>query len=766
MKSTFRFFAVLAIMLVGIHSMAVDMKWGRKLQQGSDPNLGNTYRQMTEQAPCIQANTEGFSITRPGFRAVLAAGNTWLEQGDEGIVNGVYYEGAGTLSFEVADPLERTNLKKYIGSEAVQGLAFQNLYILPLGACKDIPRPQQANGALNMVFPAGDYPALKNGFHAGGMSWLSSLLNRNLQADQDIVIVFRMNGDLWAYVLDSLDMEEVSLRRLGNPPHTDAWWWDRVVSLHRDPSGLLKPSLTDDEGRAKINLDAIRFDVNMSLDAEGNLGEGSSTLARLSAMKPVRAVYFNCSPILNVKSVTFNGKESVPFIKEEFSLRAFHMDYGFVVLLPRETQGEFEMTIGYDGDLFDKEPGVKILRDDTTWFPVIQDWDGFQFGLRVAVPKGYEVLTVGDVVEHKDGLPDNRELWAYDMKSNIYNSSMVLGKLKHNHETFEGIDVDIAVPDNVRTILINQNVKEVMKEVGASIATYTKLFGRLPIKSLKVGLHSWGLNLSFSGMILLSEDVFTRTGSSWPEQVVAHEVAHQWWMGGHSAPLTYRDVWIPEALAEFSSYLYMKENHGPDEMNKYISHDYNTMTKLSAIHKVPYIDEGPICMGSRLSTTLDPDSGYDTVVYYKAAWVLLNLSRMPAFTKAGEKGFFNGLKEFADSSHGRRINVLDLQKCIEHGTGVSLDWFFKQWLESTGIPKVTVKTRIDEAGSSMKLIVESTQGTTLTLPIPVQAFQGQRVQEYLFFAKPGSSRQEYPLPFKPSKVLVDAGHVCLADYGN
>ncbi len=766
MKLLCRFWVVLAVGLIGVQLMAVDMKWGRKLQPGSDPNLSSLYRQMTEQTPCVLSDTPGFSITRPGFSAVLADGKTWLEQGDGGIVNGLYYEGSGTLSFEVADPIERANLKKYIGSEAVQSFPFQSLYILPLGTCKDIPRPPQASGAVNMVFPAGDYTALKNGFHAGGMSWLSSLLNRGLQADPDIVVVFRMKGDLWAYVLNSLDMEEVSLRRLGNPPHTDAWWWDRVVSLHREPSGLLKPSLTDEEGRAKIFLDAIRFDVNMSLDVEGNLGEGSFTEAKLSSARPVRAVYFNCSPLLNVQSVTLNGKEAVPFIKEEFSLRAFHMDYGFVVLLPKETQGEFELTLRYGGDLFDKEPGFKILRDDTVWFPVIYDWDGYQFGLRATVPKGYEVMTVGDLVEHKEGLADGREFWAYDMKSNIYNSSMVMGKLKHTHKTFEGIDVDIAVPDNVRTILINQNVKEVMKEVGASIETYTKLFGKLPIKSLKVGLHSWGLNLSFSGLILLSEDVFTRTGSSWPEQAVAHEVAHQWWLGGHSAALTYRDVWLPEALAEFASYLYMKENHGPDEMNKYLSHDYNTMNKLSAIHKVPYVDEGPICMGSRLSTTLDPDSGYDTVIYYKAAWVLLDLSRMTAFTKAGEKGFFDGLKEFADYAKDRRVTVADLQRCIEHGTGVSLGWFFKQWLECVGIPKVKVKTTVDGSGASMKLVVESTQATTLTLPIPIQAFQGERVHEYLFFAKPGSSRQEYPLPFKPSKVTVDAGHACLADYGN
>ncbi len=75
-----------------------------------------------------------------------------------------------------------------------------------------------------------------------------------------------------------------------------------------------------------------------------------------------------------------------------------------------------------------------------------------------------------------------------------------------------------------------------------------------------------------------------------------------------------------------------------------------------------------------------------------------------------------------------------------------------------------VTTRVE--GS--KLLLKGVQNSTLTLPIPITIAKGRnkraKVHEYLFFLKPGGSSREFPLPFKPDKVLVDNNHYCLADY--
>jgi aminopeptidase N len=173
------------------------------------------------------------------------------------------------------------------------------------------------------------------------------------------------------------------------------------------------------------------------------------------------------------------------------------------------------------------------------------------------------------------------------------------------------------------------------------------------------------------------------------------------------------------------------------------------------------VDFGPICLGSRLYTTLDPDDSYQTIVYYKGAWTLLNLAKMASFTPAGEAGFTDALKDMIATCKGKLMSTQDVQDAFERHMKVQVGWYFKQWLQSNVIPKVKVTTKVN----GDKLSVEGTQDSQLTLPIPIETAEGKKkIREYLFFLKPGGSKQEFPLAFKPSLVAVDADRTCLADY--
>lgn len=198
-----------------------------------------------------------------------------------------------------------------------------------------------------------------------------------------------------------------------------------------------------------------------------------------------------------------------------------------------------------------------------------------------------------------------------------------------------------------------------------------------------------------------------------------------------------------------------------DTMKKYLSHDFHTFTKLSGVLKRPYISFGPISLGPRLYTTLDPDSAYGAVVYYKGAWTLLNLAKMASFTPGGETSFNEALKDLIAHSRGKLLSTRDVQEAFERHLKVQLGWYFNQWLHSSVLPKVRVTTKVE----GDKLLVEGSQDSKLTLPIPIQTAQGKKkVREYLFFLKPEGSRQEFPLAFKPDLVLVDTNRTCLADY--
>lgn len=739
---------------LSVSCLAVDLSWNRSLQKGSSAELLKACRALTEPQPMRNSRTEGFTLARPAFKLSVGRGVLCAED-EAGGARGLYYEGSGTLSFEVSDPLEREHLKMFVGQEALKDQAVDSLFILPLGACKDLPAV--APGELS-VRGQTDYARFKNAFHAGGMEWLTSALNRETHGEQDLAVLFRMNGSVWAYVLDSSDEEEVSLRRLGNPPHVEAWWWDRAVSLHLDRAGALTPKQSRPEVEAKFEVDVQRFDVNLNLDGSGKALEGSAATVRMRLLKPIRTLAFVCSTRLEVSKVTLGGSTDIPFIKEEFSMKVFAPEPYLVVLLPEGTQGDVTLTVAYTGELCFSEGGIVALYDDSGWFPNLSDADGFQFGFKATVPKGYEAIGVGDLVDHK--AEGDREAFTYDIKEKVRLASFLFGKFKHSKRSVEGIQVDVALVDNANTIYISQNRDEVADEIADALQRYTKMFGPIPYKTLHAGLTGGYMNLGFPTMVMLSYGVFERSGSSWPEQIVAHEVAHQWWYN-QVAPLTYRDAWISESMAEYASLVCLRERSGMDTMKKYLGHDFHTFTRLSDVLKKPYVEFGPICLGSRLFTTLDPDAAYQTVVYYKGAWTLLNLSKMATFTPAGEAGFFDACKDMIATCRGKLMSTQDVQEAFERHMKVQLGWYFKQWLESRIIPEVKVTTRVE----GDKLRVEGTQNSQLTLPIPIETAEGKKMaREYLFFLKPGGSSQEFPLAFRPDKVLVDTNRTCLADY--
>lgn len=738
---------------------AGDPSWAPTLQKGSGEDLVLAYTSLTRSLGPKGARTEGFTLQRPALKVELGPGVFFSEVSPTPLFRGFYYEGSAKVSFSVSDPVERAHLKLFLGREALEDQPVKSLYILPLGDCPDIPTLEGESAPQ----APGDYQRFKNALRVQGLKTLGSVLNRPAQGKDALMVLFQIEGSVWCYRLDHLAEEEVALCRLGNPPHREAWWWDAAVSLHLLPSGALTRNQTRPEVEAKFVADALREEVDFKLDGDGDALPGSTARLSLRLLKPARALALHCSTLVDLSKVTSGGTE-LQFIKEEYTRRAFYSEDRVLVLLPEGARGDLELTFSYSGDFMENSYGFYAIRDEAGWLPTLRDADGWTFSFRADVPKGFEAVSVGDLSQPGAPAGPDREVFAYEMKEPVRLATYLFGKFKHTKTASEGIEVDLCLPDNAQTLYINQNRKTIAAEIAAAVKVYTRLFGPIPYKVLRVGLTGSYVNMGFPTLVLLSWDVLGREDtSSWPEQIVAHEVAHQWW-GNGAEPMTYRDAWVSESLAEFASYVCLRETKGMDTMKKYLSHDFHTFTKLSDVLKKPYVDFGPICLGNRLFTTLDADSAYQTVVYYKGAWTLLTLTRMAGFSPAGEAGFYDGLKAFLAGARGKLVGTADLREALERSMKVKLDWFFTQWLESSVIPKVKVKTTVTSEGGTHKLAVEGTQDSSLTLPIPVQAAQGKTVREFLFFLKPGGSRSEFPLPFKPDKVVVDTNRICLADY--
>src|SRR5262249_16944614 len=108
------------------------------------------------------------------------------------------------------------------------------------------------------------------------------------------------------------------------------------------------------------------------------------------------------------------------------------------------------------------------------------------------------------------------------------------------------------------------------------------------------------------------------------EQVVAHETAHQWW-GDLIGWSGYRDQWIMEALANYSS-LMLLEAHDPAKFRQ-IMLAYRDGLVVKTDKGKPLTDAGPVTLGLRLSSSEFPPA-YDAICYGRGTWLFHMLRTM------------------------------------------------------------------------------------------------------------------------------------------
>jgi aminopeptidase N len=254
-----------------------------------------------------------------------------------------------------------------------------------------------------------------------------------------------------------------------------------------------------------------------------------------------------------------------------------------------------------------------------------------------------------------------------------------------------------------------------------------------------------------------------------------HELAHQWW--GHLVGWnSYRDVWLCEGFAEFSASLVMQQVFGPKRVNAFWERSRRTILEKPRTGAVPNAEAGPISLGSRLATRQTP-SAYQALVYEKGAYVLhmLRMLMWDPRAKPPDTAFIAMMKDFASAFAGKNPSTRDFQDVVERhltptmdlaGDG-KMDWFFRQWVDGTEIPRYTVKVDVRAAGNDEYAIsgtvsqADVSPGFRGFLPLYVEFAKGNVLRlAVVRLTGPESVPIETKLrlPAKPERVVANAMH--------
>lgn len=198
----------------------------------------------------------------------------------------------------------------------------------------------------------------------------------------------------------------------------------------------------------------------------------------------------------------------------------------------------------------------------------------------------------------------------------------------------------------------------------AMIAAYARAFGEYPFSEDKYGMSAFPWSGGMEHTTNTSYGYMLIDGSHRYDDIVAHELAHQWW-GDSVSPATWKDVWLNEGFASWSEALWAETNGGASAYRNYIKSAF-TYQALGG----PLYDPG---------TTMD--ELFSSMVYNRGAYVVHMLRGV-----LGDGPFFAAMRDWYREHRDGAATTAQFQATMERRYGASLQWFFDEWVYRAGAP--------------------------------------------------------------------------------
>jgi len=170
------------------------------------------------------------------------------------------------------------------------------------------------------------------------------------------------------------------------------------------------------------------------------------------------------------------------------------------------------------------------------------------------------------------------------------------------------------------------------------------------------------------------------TGDRKWEDVIAHEIAHQWF-GDMASEKSFAHLWLSEGFATYLTHLYIGQKYGADSMRRRLHADRLKIIGFLNENPRPLVDSTP-----NLMSLLNANS------YEKGSWVL-HMLRM----EVGDSVFRKILQAYYHTYKGGNAETRDFMRVADSvyvaagrvkDAPASLVPFFEQWLYRPGVPRL------------------------------------------------------------------------------
>jgi len=587
-----------------------------------------------------------------------------------------------------------------------------------------------------------------------------------------------------------------------------------------------KPPVSDAAVAASYRVDT-QINPDNSLEGRADLElESRSSIDRLLSFELSRGLR-----VTEVKDQSGQNVEVFQDFSEDDSDEAARGNDRILVVLPlaRPAGEKYHLTFSYKGNLIaDAGNGVLYVGAHASWYPNLSLWARATFDLRFRYPDRLTLIATGRGVEESAADGWKRSRWTSDGALPVvgFNLGVYDSRVRHVGSTTievyatreveaqlekrraatqppadlimspfgpEGRPSISIVPRGVTPLDPIALLSAVADRAAHAVSYFEMLFGPFPYSRLAVSQIPGSFGQGWPELVYLPTLQFLppeeRRGmgpSGQPDiqenPQLAHEIAHQWW-GNQVGWKTYHDQWLSEGFATYAAALYLATEKDGDRKFHELLQEYkrDLLSKDKEGHTIE--SEGPIWLGERLSTSLNPE-GYDAIIYKKACWVLHMLRclmKHPAATEAsrrrggsaGDEKFFEMLRAFLAEYKGQAPSTEDFIRYAEkYVTPASdldnngkLDWFFNEWVYGTGIPAYSLHATIKTLAPG-KFVVQGTidqneMPADYEMLVPVIAVHGKDGNVTLgrVVVSESGGPFRFTTPTKPSRVAIDEDEI-------
>lgn len=210
---------------------------------------------------------------------------------------------------------------------------------------------------------------------------------------------------------------------------------------------------------------------------------------------------------------------------------------------------------------------------------------------------------------------------------------------------------------------------DVLLSARSAVNTFNQKFGGYPYTELDVVETplSFDGGIEYPGLILISQKSYQ--SSQGMSGLIAHEVAHQWWYGVVGNDQV-DDPWLDEALATYSTAVFMETKYGPQAYQGMLADLKSSVANLSVSQA-----KTPVTAGVFVFEDSGSFEGYSAIVYNKGALFFDALR-----SQVGDDLFYKALSTYYQEYFYKTVRTQDLLQVFNSVSGQKLDGVFQQWL--------------------------------------------------------------------------------------